>query len=314
MRYIPYGRVLILTATPSILARMACVDPRIPQSRTARIASRDGLALATETWGAAEAPGVVFAHGFGQTRLAWSGSAAAIAAEGYRCIAFDARGHGDSDWRRGDAAYAWPQFADDLIDVASTAGPLPVLVGASMGGLIGLAAEGTQAPLFRALVLVDVTPRWEPRGVDRIIAFMRAHPDGFDSLEHASEAIAAYLPHRREQKSPERLRSLLADHGDGRLRWHWDPRLLDEIVHDSERQQPLLMEAARNIRIPTLLISGDESDIVSRATIDEFLALVPHARHVSVPRATHMVAGDDNLVFTRHVLQFLQTLQAESSQ
>lgn len=264
--------------------------------------------MAIESWGAADAPGIVFAHGFGQTRRAWAGSAAAIAGEGYRCLAYDARGHGDSDWR-GDAPYAWEQMLDDLVAVAHAAGPLPVLVGASMGGLIGLAAEGTRAPLFRALILVDVTPRWEPRGVDRILKFMRAHPDGFDSLQQAGDAIAAYLPHRSERKSPESLRGLLADHGDGRLRWHWDPRLLDEIVHDSERHQPLLMEAARAIRVPTLLISGGASDIVSRATIDEFLALVPRARHVVVPDATHMVAGDDNLVFTRHVLQFLHTLQ-----
>jgi len=111
-----------------------------------------------------------------------------------------------------------------------------------MGGLIGLAAEGLRGPLFRALVLVDVTPRWEPAGVDRIMGFMRAHPDGFDSLHHASEAIATYLPHRGARKSPERLRSLLADHGDGRLRWHWDPRLLDEVARDSASQQPLLIE------------------------------------------------------------------------
>ncbi len=111
-------------------------------------------------------------------------------------------------------------MADRALDAAP-----PVLVGASMGGLVGLAAEGAYAPLFRALVLVDVTPRWEPRGVDRILNFMRAHPDGFESLDAAAAAIAAYLPHRREQKSPDRLRALLADRGDGRLRWHWDPRL-----------------------------------------------------------------------------------------
>ena len=133
-------------------------------------------------------------------------------------------------------------------------------------------------------MLVDVTPRWEPRGVDRILNFMRAHPHGFDSLDAAAAAIAAYLPHRGARKSPQRLRALLADHGDGRLRWHWDPRLLDELARGSESQQPLLLEAARRIRIPTLLVSGGASDVVSPATIDEFLALVPHARHVVVPR------------------------------
>src|SRR6185312_329032 len=122
--------------------------------------------------------------------------------------------------------------------------------------------------------LVDVTPRWETRGVDRILGFMRAHPDGFATIEEAAAAVAAYLPHRREQRSPDRLRALLADHGDGRLRWHWDPRLVDELAATSATEQPRLADAARNLRIPTLLISGGASDIVSDATIAEFRSLV----------------------------------------
>ena len=287
---------------------MACVADYESTSMIRRLQSRDGLGIAYETWGESDRPGVVFAHGFGQTRGAWVSSASAIAEAGYHCVAYDARGHGDSDWR-GDKPYAWEPIIDDLIAVAGVAGPKPVLVGASMGGLIGIAAEGLHAPLFRALVLVDVTPRWETRGADRIFAFMRAHPDGFDSLQAASDAIAAYLPHRNERKSPERLGALLADHGDGRLRWHWDPRLIDDIAHESAQQQPRLIEAARRIGVPTLLISGGASDLVSDSTIDEFLSLVPHAQHVVVPHATHMVAGDDNLVFTQHVLKFLESLR-----
>ena len=277
-----------------------------------RLESRDGVALALETRGEPDRPGIVFAHGFGQTRRAWAGSAAALAELGYFTVTFDARGHGDSGWRE-EKPYDWEQMRGDLVAVVGTLSSPPVLVGASMGGLVGLAAEGMDGPLFRALVLVDVTPRWEPRGLDRILNFMRAHPHGFDSLDQASEAIAAYLPHRNERKSPERLRALLEVGDDGRLRWHWDPRLLDELARGSESQQPLLFEAARRIRIPTLLISGGASDVVSPATIDEFLSLVPHAQHVVVPHATHMVAGDDNIVFTQHVVQFLGTLRDKES-
>lgn len=286
---------------------MACVAQKDRESIT-RLIRPDGVGLAVQTFDANASCGVVFAHGFGQTRQAWAGSAAMLAANGFRSVTFDARGHGESDWRS-HTPYTWEQMLDDLVAVARSMPSPPVLVGASMGGLVGLAAEGAHAPLFRALVLVDVTPRWEPKGVDRILSFMRAHPEGFDSLDQASDAIAAYLPHRPRQNRPQRLRALLADHGDGRLRWHWDPRLLDEVAHGSELHQPLLMDAARRIRVPTLLISGGASDIVSRATIDEFLALVPHARHVLVPQATHMIVGDDNAAFTHHVVQFLQTLQ-----
>ncbi len=275
-----------------------------------RLRAADEVMLAAERFGDPAAPALVFAHGFGQTRQAWNATAAALAAEGWQCVTADARGHGESGWRE-DGAYEFAQFVDDLVRLARHAArgrDAPILIGASMGGLLGLIAQAEHAP-FRALVLVDITPRWESAGVQRIIAFMRAHPQGFASLEQAAEAIARYLPHRRGRKPPARLRSLLVPTADGRLRWHWDPRLLDRIAHDSERHQADLIAAARRIRVPTLLLSGEHSDVVSAATIEEFLHCVPHARHVRVREATHMIVGDRNEAFTAAVETFLTPLR-----
>ncbi|MEP7042412.1 MAG: alpha/beta hydrolase [Dokdonella sp.] len=290
---------------------MACLEAAQLKSSNSRLQRAGAVELATSHWPGGRR-GVVFAHGFGQTRQAWATSASKLADAGFACTTFDARGHGDSSWR-GDEPYRFETMADDLSAVAATVGLSPVLVGASMGGLLGLALQGQPQPPFAALILVDVTPRWETRGVERILGFMAAHPDGFASLQQASDTIAAYLPHRREPKSPGRLRTLLIDHGDGRLRWHWDPRLLVDLRPDIERQQPQLIEAVARIRTPMLLVSGADSDIVSRETIDEFLSLAPQARHVVVPKATHMVVGDDNAAFTQHVLEFLESLEGEES-
>jgi pimeloyl-ACP methyl ester carboxylesterase len=180
-----------------------------------------------------------------------------------------------------------------------------------MGGLFGLIAEARWPGLFRAMVLVDITPRWEAAGLQRILGFMTAFPDGFDSLEHASDRIAAYLPHRRSRKSPDELRQLLRCGQDGRWRWHWDPRLIDELARDSARHQDDIAEAARRVRCPLLLISGGRSDLVSARTVEEFRTLAPHARHVHLPAATHMVAGDDNDTFTATVLEYLAELRAD---
>lgn len=263
-------------------------------------------------------PTLLFAHGFGQTRGAWSGAAAALADAGCRCVTFDARGHGESD-RMVDGAhphhgYHMDQFADDLLRLAVAQPRPPILVGASMGGLLGIVLAGEVRPApFSALVLVDITPRWETAGVERILAFMQAHPDGFASYAQAAEQIAAYLPQRRERKSEEQLRPLLREGSDGRLRWHWDPALLaGDLVQESERYQPRLHAAAAAIDVPVLLLSGARSDVVSGATVDEFLQLVPHARHVQLPHATHMVAGDANDAFTREVVSFVQALKPAS--
>jgi pimeloyl-ACP methyl ester carboxylesterase len=267
------------------------------------------LSLAVETRHPEGSPALLFAHGFGQTRGAWNGTAAALAQAGCRCVTFDARGHGESDRVTG-RGYHMDQFADDLLRLAAAQPQPPILVGASMGGLLGIVLAGEIRPSpFRALVLVDITPRWETAGVERILAFMQAHPDGFMNYADAAEQIASYLPQRRERKSEQQLRPLLRESADGRLRWHWDPALLaGDLVQESERYQPRLQAAATKIDVPVLLLSGARSDVVSRATVDEFMQLVPHAQHVELPHATHMVAGDANDAFTREVVRFVQSL------
>jgi pimeloyl-ACP methyl ester carboxylesterase len=256
---------------------------------------------------------LLFTHGFGQTRGAWQRSGMALAAEGYAGLSYDARGHGESARNPADLPYTGEQFADDLIIVAGEQTRSPVLVGASMGGLFGMIAEARWPGLFRAMILVDITPRWEEAGLQRILGFITAFPQGFDSLDHAADIIAAYLPHRRARKSLEELREVLREGEDGRWRWHWDPRLIDDLVRDCAQHQDDIAESARALRCPVLLISGGRSDLVSARTVEEFQSLVPHARHVHLPQATHMLAGDDNDTFTATVLEYLAGLPAAAS-
>lgn len=283
------------------------LESPLPAPRPERFATGDGQRLAGERWG--DSSDLLYLHGFGQTRQAWVQTATRLATAGFGGLALDGRGHGESDWNPVDRAYAMEQFIADIEAVAAAQPHKPVLVGASMGGLLGLVTEGESSTgLYSALVLVDITPRWEAQGVERILDFMGAHPEGFADLDAAADAIMSYLPHRRRRKTPEELSSLLVRHADGRWRWHWDPRMLDEVARDGARYQQRLMQAASQVRIPTLLISGGLSDLVSDATVGEFLQLVPHAQHVRIADATHMVAGDRNDAFTGAIHDFLGTL------
>jgi pimeloyl-ACP methyl ester carboxylesterase len=264
----------------------------------------DGLSLAADLVpGDTRRPPVLLAHGFGQTRQSWSGTQRRLAEAGHASLAFDMRGHGASRRNPAGQPYAADQFVADVHTAADALGGHPILVGASMGGLTGLLAQA-QRPRFAALVLVDVTPQWESTGAERIQRFMGAHPDGFADYDAAADAIAAYMPHRRERKRPEQLRHLLHPR-DGRLHWHWDPRLLSEFMQSSDALQAEVARAAARIDVPVLLISGGRSDLVSDRTVDAFLALVPHARHERLPDATHMVAGDDNDAFADVLLRHL---------
>jgi pimeloyl-ACP methyl ester carboxylesterase len=264
------------------------------------------LRLAADAYGDPAHPPVVLLHGGGQTRHAWGGTAAALGAKGRYALAVDLRGHGDSDWAP-DADYSLDAFARDLIAIERQLPSKPAVVGASLGGLATLVAQGEhpEAPAS-AVVLVDIAPRVDPVGVGRIIAFMTAHPDGFATLEDAADAIASYVHHRPRPRDLSGLKKNLRLGADGRYRWHWDPRFIDgKRAGDSVRDPERLERAARALTVPTLLVRGRQSDVVSEVGARAFLDLVPHARWVDVSGAGHMVAGDQNDPFTDAVVGFL---------
>lgn len=271
-----------------------------------RFEGYSGLSLAGDAFGDREAPSVLFLHGGGQTRHAWDESAQALAAEGWYVVTIDLRGHGDSQWAP-DGDYTLDAFAEDIRCVARTFAAPPAIIGASLGGLSALCAvsESTEH-LASKLVLVDVAPRMEPEGVARIVGFMKARPDGFASLEEAADAIAEYLPHRPRPSDTSGLAKNLRKGEDGRLRWHWDPAFLSDRRPNTPNASERLRDAARALKVPTLLVRGRRSDLLSKQGAQEFLELVPGAKFVDVAGAGHMVAGDKNDSFTAAILPFLR--------
>ncbi|MEB2343809.1 MAG: alpha/beta hydrolase [Deltaproteobacteria bacterium] len=278
----------------------------VPGPRPLRITGHRGLALAADVWGDPAAPPVILLHGGGQTRHAWGGTAEALARAGWQAVALDLRGHGDSGWAP-DRDYSPEAFVADLHACVAHLGRRPALVGASLGGITALLAEGeAPEPICRSLVLVDIAVRIEREGALRIIGFMKAHPEGFASLDAAADVIAAYLPHRKRPRDLSGLARNLRQGPDGRFRWHWDPAFLEPGSGPRPGQDGNRLErAARALRVPTLLVRGQRSDLLSEEGARQFLALAPSARFVDVSDAGHMVAGDRNDAFTEAVVSFL---------
>jgi pimeloyl-ACP methyl ester carboxylesterase len=274
-----------------------------------------GIRIAADCLGPATGPLVTLAHGGGQTRHSWRGTAEQLADRGYRVISVDLRGHGESAWVPA-GGYTLRHYAADLEAVvrahASDAGV--ILVGASLGGMASTVAASRMPNVkLEGLVLVDVVPRFDQGGAARIRSFMRANLGGFASLAEAAEAVAAYKPNSPRPADNTGLKKNLRQAADGRFYWHWDParmRTGDSIDHD---EIALLESASRSIRFPVMLVRGGRSDIVTDTGVDALRKLIPHLVVTAVPEGEHMIASDSNSAFGEILIEYLDGVSSVGS-
>ena len=269
-----------------------------------------GIQIEADFWGDLNDNTVILLHGGGQTRHSWGSTASDIAEKGWCAISIDLRGHGRSSWAPNEE-YGLDGFAGDIDSVIQEIGVSPVLVGASLGGLTGMYLEGYLRPnSLRSLVLVDIVPRMNRSGAERVKSFMFEHlQTGFPSLEAAAKAISAYNPEREIPADLEGLKKNLHER-DGRWFWHWDPAFLETSntkrrvdMQDSDFLHSLCLA----ITVPMLLVRGRLSDLVTEVEAREFLREFPNAGYIDVSGAGHMVAGDKNDIFTKAVIDFLDS-------
>jgi pimeloyl-ACP methyl ester carboxylesterase len=269
--------------------------------------SRDGLDLIGDVYGPPDGPPVLFMHGGGQTRHSWGGTAMTMARRGWRAVTVDHRGHGDSGWSP-EGKYGYEDHADDARVWAEYLGEAPVLIGASLGGMSCMVAVGNEPKLkARALVLVDIAPKVEESGADRIIDFMKRNMEsGFATLEEAAAEVAGYTPERKRAVDLNSIRKNLRQR-DGRWYWHWDPKTIQgKSGADSHASEAARSAGVRDAECPVLLVRGRFSDVVSPEGVDHLMKLRPDAGFIDVGGAGHMVAGDRNDVFTEAVIGFLE--------
>lgn len=264
----------------------------------------NGVTLAGDSWGPADGPLVLLLHGGGQTRHAWRGAGQALGDAGYRAVAFDARAHGDSDWA-GEGNYGHGRMTEDLVALAARLGDTrPVLVGASMGGLASLEAVGDDLIDATALVLVDIAPRMEMDS---------ASPGSSSSWTPSRTASRRWR--RWPTRSPPTSRT-----GPDRPTCPVSPRTCaygrtvasaGTGIRRGGSGTPIVRRCTSGmprppwLSLPTLLVRGGLSDVLSEDGAESFLELVPHSEYVNVKEASHMVAGDRNDVFAGAVIEFL---------
>lgn len=279
-----------------------------------RFMMSDGVELVGDYLGRDDAPLVlIFFHGAGQTRHAWRGTSSALAGDDRCVVRVDLRGHGESDWaKNGD--YSLDRLAEDVRGVRRRFSGNAILVGASAGGISAILAAGEPPEaMIEGLVLVDIVARVDPDGADEVQRFMGSNPDGFESLEHAAESVAAYLPHRLRPPSPAGLERNLRFRADGRYHWHWDPLFMDARAVDAEERTSRVERAAHSLDRPVLLVRGGLSRIVNEEGLRHMAESLSQPTVVTVPEADHMVAGDSNDAFNRPLFQFIDAITSRNT-
>ncbi|SAK86946.1 Alpha/beta hydrolase fold protein [Caballeronia pedi] len=277
----------------SVHARTLPINDSRPMHR---LRSADGVLLAGDSWGDPGGIPVILLHGAGQTRHSWRRTGMMLGEAGFFAVSFDARGHGDSGWPP-DANYSQLAMVRDLESIASSLGMLrPVLVGAATGGATSLLAVGEGYVDARALILVNIAPQTEPAGVARIQSSLRRGSSRFEPRDDAIHSPTALCLRPKDESIN---------------RWRWDPHFV-AWPRDMGRRRQRLCASARKLTLPTMLMRGEHSDVVSDTGVAEFLRLCPHAEYVNLRDAGHASAWEGNDIYGEEAMRYIVRIaQAE---
>ena len=210
-----------------------------------------------------------------------------------RVVCPDLPGRGESDWLDNPALYQLPQYLADLVTLLARVHARRLAwVGTSLGGLIGMALAGLRHSPVQRLVLNDVGPALDPRGLLRIASYVGRNMH-FASVEEAAASLRdislGFGPHTDAQWLAL-TRPMLRPEGGG-WRLHYDPALAQPLTAGAAQAlaagELAMWQAYDQITAPTLLLRGEQSDILSAQTARAMTQRGPRARWVELPGVGH---------------------------
>lgn len=282
-----------------------------PRSR--RVPGAHGIDLHLLEWSEEGVP-LLLLHGFGNDAHIWEDFAPAVAPY-YRTLALDHRGHGDSAWdpeRRydHDTMVADVECATEALGIGRL-----VLVGHSLGGRIATLFAGRHPERMAGLVLVDIGPELDPRGILRIRMEVESSQEPvFGSIEEYGRLLALHYPAAQPGALLRMARHGVRRRGDGRFVLKMDPTLrgagfagsAEDAAERERRMSEAQWEALRRLACPTLVVRGAASDVFSAETADRMVEeTLAKGRLAVVPRAGHSVMTDNPEGFREAVTAFV---------
>lgn len=235
----------------------------------------------------------------GLTRNARDFEALAPALAGPRTVyAVNFRGRGDSGYARDSLTYVPLTYAQDVAALLEAAGIARfATVGTSLGGIVTMLLAAMLHGRLAGAVMNDVGPEIEASGLARIRTYVGQsvnHP----TWMHAARAAEMVHGHAHPQFGLEDwLRFAKRTHRltpEGRIVADYDPNIAQPFkVPGGESGGDLWPAFAAMKPVPTLVIRGEESDILSAATAERMLAALDHGRLVTIPHSGHAPTLDE---------------------
>jgi len=245
-------------------------------------------------------PTVVLLHGFPLDSRMWDAQFSALTSAGYRTIAPDLRGFGQS---RDDRPFTIESLADDIHALLSAVGALPcVLVGLSMGGYVTLAYAKKYPGDLRGLVLVDTKAEADTaegkQGREKMIELVRK--EGSRSV--ADQMMPKMLAKDAAEQRPQTAQAL-------RKIMEACPAKTIEHALAAMRDRPDRSGELSSIKVPTLVIVGDSDAITPPPVAQSMAEKIPGAQLVTIRGAGHMSPMEQPDQVNRAIRAFLDTLR-----
>jgi esterase len=271
---------------------------RAQTAGTDRFISVNGLRLHYREWGSSDRAPLILLHGIGRDAHSFDHIAPQFAS-GYRVIALDLRGHGDSGWHPG-GAYLVDDFVTDLEALVDQLQLRDLIVlGNSTGGRVAQVYAGRHAERVRALIVEDVGPE---RPKDIAAGFARRveqEANGWATEDELMAHLKAQSAAVSDDLLRAHVRSATKRREDGRLVWKRDPKLVNGFVPTE------LWPDVRRITSPALYILGGASTIVSQETQGQLTRTIPKVEIVVMPRIGHYPHLEAPAEYVRLVKDFL---------
>jgi pimeloyl-ACP methyl ester carboxylesterase len=241
-------------------------------------------------WGAPDCPRVVICvHGLTRCARDFEPLARALAGE-YRVILPDMPGRGTSDRLKNPNEYQISTYVADCVTLIARSGAATVdWIGTSMGGLIGMALAALEHAPIRRLVLNDAGPVVTGQSLNRIAQYVGRVPrfPDFAAAEQYIRFVSAPFGPHSDDEWRFLTEIVMRAQPDGSFLSHYDPAIAVPFNAQLDHQDVVMWPLYDAIRCPTLVVRGEQSDLLTRATTQEMARRGPRARVVEFAGVGH---------------------------